>query len=631
MKAAVDRVAPCVVRIETIGGLETVGKVLIGTGPTTGLIVSADGYIVSSAFNFVQKPASILVTLPGGVREGAKLVATDHNRMLVLLKVDAANPLPVPEAVPDDQLRVGQWSVAVGRTYEGEKPNVSLGIVSAVRRIFGKAVQTDAKISPANYGGPLVDIRGRVLGVLVPMSPQASPAGSPNAAVAGVEWYDSSIGFAVPLSHINSILPRWKAGKDLHSGILGVSFKQGDQNADPAVIAACRANSPAYKAGLKVGDTIVEINGQPVVRQVQVKERINPHYAGDTLKVVVLRDKERLTRDITLIDKLEPYQFPFLGILPVRSPSASTGGVKVRYVYPNSPAAKAGLKAGDQIAEMDGKPVPGRAELAERVAALEPGQKCSLKIARGAEALEIVITPGTLPESAPGELPPARESRPAFVGEQPQVGAFTLKIAEFENTSHVYVPEGYDPDVPHGVLIWFSADGAVQEDELLARWKALCDRDDLIILAPQSAEPKDAKTTRRWDPAKDEPFVAKLLDKLRQDYNLDRARIVAHGLQGGGAMAFVAGFTNRELVRAIAAVESPPAGKMPENEPIYRLAIWTTKSAKAANTKAVEAAIVKLREAKFPVLLQDRGEKTGALEDDELAALLGWIDTLDRI
>ena len=99
-RAAVDRVAPSVVRIETVGGLERVSKVLFGTGPTTGLVVDPDGYIVSSAFNFVNKPASILVRLPDGTRKPAKLVATDHNRMLVLLKIDADKPLPVPEIAP---------------------------------------------------------------------------------------------------------------------------------------------------------------------------------------------------------------------------------------------------------------------------------------------------------------------------------------------------------------------------------------------------------------------------------------------------------------------------------------------------------------------------------------------------
>ena len=89
-------------------------------------------------------------------------------------------------------MRVGQWAIAVGRTFESDRPNMAVGILSALDRVWGKAIQTDAAVSPNNYGGPLVDIRGRVLGVLVPLSPEAADE------MAGVEWYDSGIGFAIP-------------------------------------------------------------------------------------------------------------------------------------------------------------------------------------------------------------------------------------------------------------------------------------------------------------------------------------------------------------------------------------------------------------------------------------------------
>ena len=93
-------------------------------------------------------------------------------------------------------MRVGQWAIAVGRTFESDRTNMAVGILSALDRIWGKAIQTDAAVSPNNYGGPLVDIQGRVLGVLVPLSPEATDE------VAGVDWYDSGIGFAIPAEHI---------------------------------------------------------------------------------------------------------------------------------------------------------------------------------------------------------------------------------------------------------------------------------------------------------------------------------------------------------------------------------------------------------------------------------------------
>ena len=205
IQSAVAAVAPSVVRIETLGGLETVGGVLVGTGPTTGLVISPDGYIISSAFNFVQKPTQTLVYLNDGKRLAATIVSTDFNRKLVLLKVEAKD-LPVAVTAPLKDIQVGQWAIAIGRTYgDGTRPNVSAGIISAKNRIWSKAIQTDAKISPGNYGGPLVDIGGRVMGVLAPLAQDnagASGSASGAAEIAGVDWYDSGIGFAIPIEHV---------------------------------------------------------------------------------------------------------------------------------------------------------------------------------------------------------------------------------------------------------------------------------------------------------------------------------------------------------------------------------------------------------------------------------------------
>ncbi|MDP6723298.1 MAG: trypsin-like peptidase domain-containing protein, partial [Pirellulaceae bacterium] len=148
LQAAVAKVAPSVVRIETFGGLERVGKFIVGDGPTTGLVVSEDGYVISSAFNFVQKPDSILVTVGDGSRAAAEIVARDQSRMLVLLKVNTEVKLVLPTVLPRDELVVGQWALAVGRTLDPKIPNTSTGILSAKNRIWGKAVQTDAKVSP---------------------------------------------------------------------------------------------------------------------------------------------------------------------------------------------------------------------------------------------------------------------------------------------------------------------------------------------------------------------------------------------------------------------------------------------------------------------------------------------------
>ena len=288
LTAAVDEVAPSVVRIETVGGSERIGKMVFGTGPTTGLVVDPEGYIISSRFNFMNNTASILVRLPDGSRKPAKLVATDHNRMVVLLKIDVEQPLPVAPIAPLGEIRVGQWAIGMGRTYDAQRANMSVGIVSATERIWGKAIQTDAAISPNNYGGPLVDIRGRVMGVLVPLSPQSDNA------LAGMEWYDSGIGFAVPAEQIQAVLPRLKKGEDLRPGTVGIAFTTEDMNTGEPVIGAVRPDSPADKAGLKKGDRFVEIEGAEIRRTADAKREIASRYAGDKVKIVVLRDGKRV-------------------------------------------------------------------------------------------------------------------------------------------------------------------------------------------------------------------------------------------------------------------------------------------------------------------------------------------------
>ena len=193
VRASVANVADSIVQVETLGGLERVSGVLIGTGPTSGLVVSSDGYIVSSAFNFIQQPSSILVTLASGERRPATIVGRDRSRMLVLLKVDTDAPLTVPIAATRDQMQVGQTVIALGKALDAAQVNLSVGILSAVNRIWSRAVQTDANVSPINYGGPLVDLYGRVIGVLVPLSPEsddevAAPSGTTQGSASRFRW-----------------------------------------------------------------------------------------------------------------------------------------------------------------------------------------------------------------------------------------------------------------------------------------------------------------------------------------------------------------------------------------------------------------------------------------------------------
>ena len=312
-------VGKSVVRIQTVGGADRVGGMLTGTAATTGTIVSEDGYIVSSAFNFVSKPTTILIHVEGEKPFPAKLVATDHLRMLALLKIDARGLTPLRVA-RGKKVEVGQWAITVGRTYDSPEPSVSIGIVSAVNRVWGKAIQTDAKVSPVNYGGPLIDVAGDALGVIVPLSPSAKEE------TAGVEWYDSGIGFAIPMDDVLAAADRLKKGKDLFPGILGVTMKEGGID-DPAVIDHVRYDSPAEHAGIKAGDLLKEIDGHAITRHDEIKQVLGRRYAGDKVKLVVHRGDKNFEAETTLADVLPPYEPSFLGIMPVRVAGERSPGV----------------------------------------------------------------------------------------------------------------------------------------------------------------------------------------------------------------------------------------------------------------------------------------------------------------
>jgi serine protease Do len=646
-RAAVDRVAPSVVRIETIGGLERIGRVLFGTGPTTGVVVAPDGYIVSSAFNFIHRPASILVQLPDGTRKPARLVATDQNRMLALLKIEADRPLPVPESVPESELRVGQWAIAVGRAFEVNQPNMAVGVVSALERIWGKAIQTDAAVSPNNYGGPLLDIRGRVMGVLVPLSPQDTSE------IAGYEWYDSGIGFAIPFRKIQEILPRLKQGKDLRPGLLGINFAGTALFLADPIIAVCRPRSPARQAGFKAGDRIAAIDGRKVDLAAQAKQEIAVHYAGDRIRLAVLRDGKRIENEVQLVAKLEPFQPPFLGILPMRiqtkpraKPQATaakavtekprekaagepTAGVAVRYVYPEGPAAKAGLQRGDVLSTFAGAALNNAGQLRAMLADCEPEQKVPLEFRRGGETQKVEVALQTLPEAIPsGDLSTAREPVPPDGNKKPKTGLQDLKLPDFPDRKiRLYVPEGYDARASYGLVVWLHGSAAPDEkawQDWITPWKPLCDRGDLILAAPQSAEKGN------WHEG-DLRMLHRLLAHVASNYALDPSRIVAAGREGGGTMAFGLAFTARGAIQAVAAVDAGFAGPVPENEPGRRLAFYIARSRATKSAGAVKGTVSRLREMKYPVTIKELGPDSRDLAPEELAELARWIDSLDRI
>lgn len=312
-RAAVEKVRPSLVTIEAFGATTATGAKESkipginnpGDGPTTGVVLSADGWIVTSTFNFIRKQQVITVTLPDGSRKVAKLVGRDDTRKLCLLKVDGVSQLAVPTWAPAGDVRVGQWAITVGVGYGNARPAVSVGMVSATNRIYGRAVQTDANTSPANYGGPLLDIDGRVLGICVPLTPMSGAAGG------GVEWYDSGIAFATPVVGLEKIIEQMKAGKTLEFGGLGVTAVAVQKDGRGAKVNAVLPKSPAEKAGVKVGDQLIAIDGDEIFDVPQMQVLLRRRVAGDVVQVKVKRGDDKAGyQDLVIAVTLEKLPDP---------------------------------------------------------------------------------------------------------------------------------------------------------------------------------------------------------------------------------------------------------------------------------------------------------------------------------
>ncbi len=263
-----------------------------GTG--SGFIVSADGYIVTNN-HVVAGADKVTVRLQDEREFVAKVVGTDANTDVAVLKIDAKDLKPIALGNSDNE-RVGEWVLAIGNPL-GDKLTFSVtsGIVSAKgRRLQGlnqsnlsisDFIQTDAAINPGNSGGPLVNVQGEAIGI--------------NSAIASETGYYSGYGFAIPINLVKQVMDQLIETGEVHRAAIGVSIEDAsrldaeyvglDQIRGVTIKSITDPGSPAAKAGLKVGDVILSVDGRPMFRTGQLQQEIGFRKPGDQVKIEVAR------------------------------------------------------------------------------------------------------------------------------------------------------------------------------------------------------------------------------------------------------------------------------------------------------------------------------------------------------
>jgi serine protease Do len=269
----------------------------VGTG--SGVIISEDGYIVTN--NHVIKDATELeVTLNNNKAYKAKLIGTDSKMDIALLKINADEKLPYSTFADSDQVKVGEWVLAVGNPYNLNS-TVTAGIVSAKARNFENKgiqsfIQTDAAVNPGNSGGALVNTRGELIGINTMIS---SPTGS-----------YTGYSFAVPSNITRKIIEDIMEFGNVQRGILGVeggelnskaSKELGVNDTEGFYINKVNKNSGAEKAGLRKGDIIKKLDSQKITSFSELSGYISTKRPNDKVQVTYVRDGETKTVPVTLI------------------------------------------------------------------------------------------------------------------------------------------------------------------------------------------------------------------------------------------------------------------------------------------------------------------------------------------
>jgi serine protease Do len=370
------------------------GGVPMQHGTGSGFVIRPDGIVLTNN-HVVERAKEITVALSDGRELDAKVLGRDSKTDLAVLKVKSAEPLPTVQLGDSDALAVGDWVVAIGNPF-GLSNTVTAGIVSAKGRAIGEGpydqfIQTDAPINPGNSGGPLFDEHGRVVGI--------------NTAIFSQSGGNIGIGFAIPINLAKELVPQLEEHGHVTRGWLGVSIQKltpalaesvGADGTHGALVAGVTADSPAARAGVKVGDVITAWDGKAVDEASTLSTLVAGTAIGKTVPVELRRDGATRTVEVAVgkladdevasndtrssrghwglvVRDLTPAERREHGI-------EEDSGVLVTAVAPDSPAAEADLKPGDVVLQVNRRPVGSVAALRAAVGKTPEGKPLLLLV-----------------------------------------------------------------------------------------------------------------------------------------------------------------------------------------------------------------------------------------------------------
>ncbi len=429
LEAAARLAGPAVVEIFTTSyragdGLEPNRAELVTTerASGSGVVVDANGYIVTNA-HVVNGAHRVRVEIPRptdgrsilGARSRAltgEIVGMDRETDLAVIKVEASG-LPTLRFADSDDLRAGQLVMAFGSPL-GLNNSVSLGIVSAVARQLEPEspmvyVQTDASINHGSSGGPLVDLHGRIVGINTLL---VSRAGG-----------DDGLGFAAPSNIVRTVYEQIRANGRVRRGDIGIRA----QTVTPAlarglnlprdygvVIADVTPNSTAARSGLRPGDLVLALDGKPMENGRQLHVGLYRRFVGDVVSFEILRDVERMTLPVTMLERRDPFSnlptpadpranlVPRLGILGLTLDSrvaamlpalrVSSGVVVVSTMDGAIDSRDGGLDDGDVVFAVNRTAVGDLGELRTAVAGLSSGDPVVLQLERQGALMYLTFT-----------------------------------------------------------------------------------------------------------------------------------------------------------------------------------------------------------------------------------------------